>query len=107
MVVTQHNLAEILPHIDPARLDYTEWLNVGMALKDSGYTAAEWDEWSRRDSARYHPGECFHKWDSFRGAALPVTGGTIIQMAREQGWTPPGSGGSYKLEWDATNRRKG
>ena len=30
------DLIEILDHIDPALLDYQEWVNVGMALKDEG-----------------------------------------------------------------------
>ena len=30
------NLLEILEHINPAMLDYQEWVNVGMALKDEG-----------------------------------------------------------------------
>jgi RecA-family ATPase len=94
------DLKEILKHIDPSQLDYTEWCSVGMALKDAGYTASDWDLWSARDTKRYHGGECFKKWDSFRGASVPVTAGTIVQMAKDQGWTPPVSAGSYELEWD-------
>mgnify|MGYP000225917356 FL=1 len=61
------DILEVLEHIDPSRLDYQEWVNVGMALKEEGHTAADWDAWSQRDTGRYHPGECFRKWDSFRG----------------------------------------
>ena len=82
------DLLEILEHVDPAKLDYQEWVNVGMALKDEGYSSDDWDKWSSRDAARYHAGECEKKWRSFCGSASPVTGGTIVQYAKEQGFIP-------------------
>lgn len=91
------DLLEVLQYIDPAMLDYQDWLSVGMALKSEGYECADWDAWSRTDSRRYHPGDCARKWDSFRGSATPITGGTIIQMAREQGWAP--TSGGHALDW--------
>lgn len=81
-------LLEILDHINPAMLDYQEWVNVGMALKDEGYTCKEWDNWSKSDPTRYHAGDCEKKWQSFNGSAAPVTAGTIIQYAKDQGWQP-------------------
>lgn len=80
------NLLEILEHIPPSDLTYDEWTNVGMALKHEGYTAADWDAWSRPD-ARYQPGVCEKKWHTFKGNAEPVTAGTIVQMAKERGLT--------------------
>lgn len=82
------DLISLLNYIDPTMLDYTSWVSVGMALKYEGYTAADWDEWSRRDSGRYHPGECFKKWTTFEGSGIPVTGATITQMAKDNGWMP-------------------
>ncbi len=93
----QAHLLEILQHIDPAVLDYQNWVNVGMALKAEGYDCGAWDEWSRSDSARYHPGDCARKWKSFRGSATPVTGGTIVQLAKEQGWSP--CFGGHEIGW--------
>ena len=94
---TQYDLAEMLEYIDPASLEYQEWVNVGMALKEAGYPCSVWDAWSRNDS-RYHAGECFRKWESFRGTAVPVTAGTIVQMAKDAGWRPAASG--HELDWD-------
>lgn len=91
---------ELLDHIDPSQLDYTEWVNVGMILHDTGYTAADWDNWSRRDAGRYHAGECFKKWGSFSGSSNPVTAGTLVQLAKDQGWVPERSE-SMELAWDA------
>jgi hypothetical protein len=61
----EQNLIEILEYIDPVKLDYQEWVNVGMALKHSGYTAADWDAWSKKTAKRYHPASAFRS-----GAAL-------------------------------------
>lgn len=82
------DLIALLTYIDPAYLSYQEWVNVGMALKYEGYTASDWDEWSKRDMARYHPGECFKKWTTFEGSGTPVTGATITQLAKDNGWVP-------------------
>lgn len=80
------NLSELLEYVDPAMLDYQEWVNVGMALKHEGYTAFDWDQWSQRDGGRYREGECYKKWESFQGTSSPVTGATITQLAKDNGW---------------------
>ena len=96
------DLKLILEYIDPSDCNYQEWVNVGMALKHEGYTAADWDTWSARDGGRYHAGECFKKWSTFVGAGTPVTGGTIVQMAKDRGWTPAlSSDPGYSLDWDS------
>lgn len=97
----ESNIKQMLYYIDPATLNYQEWVNVGMALKHEGYSAWDWEEWSRRDSARYHPGECGSKWETFRedGGSI-VTGGTIYQMAYERGYTPPIKEEAVALGWD-------
>lgn len=94
------DLLDALGHIDPANLSYQEWINVGMGLKEAGYPASAWEDWSRRDPRRYHPGECPRKWETFNGAAGElVTGGTIIKMAMDLGWHPAQT--DYELGWDA------
>lgn len=93
----QNEITALLDYIDPARLDYQQWLNVGMALKLEGLTVDVWEQWSRRDSKRYHSGECSRKWDGFHGSASPVTGATIVQLAKQGGWRP--SAGS-ELDWN-------
>lgn len=99
----QINLLELLPYIPPEECDYSEWVAVGMALKEGGYTAADWDDWSRRDYRRYHSGECEKKWNTFTGSATPVTGGTIVQMAKDRGWHGSrDSGEGYELDWDSS-----
>jgi len=93
------DLIALLEYVDPSYLSYQEWVNVGMALKYEGYTASDWDNWSKRDGGRYHPGECFKKWTSFEGSAVPVTGATITQLAKDNGWLPK-SAHDRELGWD-------
>lgn len=100
----QYNILELLGYIDPAGLDYQGWVNVGMALKEAGYSAADWDRWSMADH-RYRKGECARKWESFRGAAVPITAGTIVQMARANGWRPPRM--DHEIGWDGEIGRAG
>jgi regulatory protein RepA len=100
MAVNKQDLLSILDYIDPSVLEYQDWTNCGMALKDAGYTVADWDRWSQRDFGRYHKGECEKKWETFRGSPKPVGAGTIVQLAREQGWQPERE--SYELDWDST-----
>lgn len=95
----QYDLIEILKHINPSLLDYQEWCSVGMGLKEAGYLASDWDDWSKQDVNRYHKGECFRKWDSFRGTSNPVTAGTIVQMAKDHGWMPERDYG-HELDWN-------
>lgn len=100
---SQFDLLEAIEYINPADLTYQEWVNVGMALQHEGYGVNVWDNWSARDSARYHSGECSQKWRSFRGSNSPVTGGTIVQMARENGWEPEYG---HELNWDDSIREE-
>ena len=88
-----------LKAIDVATLSRADWIAVGMALKEEGYPCSIWDDWSRNDS-RYHPGECEKKWQSFHGNANPVKGGTIVNLAKEHGWTAHAE--DYALGWNDT-----
>lgn len=88
------SLLEALNAIDPSRLNYAEWIEVGMALKAEGHPCSVWDDWSRKDPARYHDGDCDKKWETFEGSG--TTGGTIIHFAQTYGnYTP-----NRDLDWD-------
>lgn len=96
----ENNLIEILNHIPPQSCNYQEWVNVGMALKHEGYSVSVWEDWSASDPARYHSGECQKKWESFQGSSTPVTAGTLVQMAKDRGYSPIYSG-NEALDFDA------
>lgn len=90
-------LLDALDHIHAAELDYKEWAEIGMAIKQAGLPCTVWDTWSAKDPARYHDGECAKKWGSFRGHDTPVTENTIYKMALERGWQgDPG----HELDWN-------
>lgn len=91
-----NDIINALNYIDPAALTYQEWVNVGMALKHEGCSVSVWDNWSRADN-RYHNGECEKKWESFNGASAPVTGATVFQMARQNGYRPEIG---HEMSWD-------
>ena len=95
-----NNILSALKAIDVSTLSRADWIAVGMVLKEEGYPCSIWDDWSRNDK-RYHPGECERKWNSFHGSGTPVKGGTIVQMAKERGWTPFG-GEDGCMNWDDT-----
>lgn len=97
--MSEINLLELLPHINPAMLNYSEWLAVGQALKYEGYAADDWDQWSMADS-RYHPGECQRKWNTFQGSGNPITGGTIVKLAKDHGWKPADHKEDRAIGWD-------
>jgi len=93
------NILESLKYIDVSTLSYQEWVNVGMALKSEGYDCSVWDDWSRNDS-RYKAGECGRKWATFGGSSNPITGATIVQMAKDRGFVAHTFEGDGCLEWD-------
>ena len=96
-----YDLAECLAAIDPASLSYEEWLHAGMALHAEGYGCDVWEAWSRRDTARFREGECAKKWRGFGRSPSEVKGGTLVQMARDAGWSPDGADGRGEaLGWD-------
>lgn len=96
------HLLDALAAVDPARCSYQEWVDVGMALHESGFSWEDWDGWSRRDPARYHEGECERKWAGFgHGMGEHVKSGTVIAMAEAAGWRQPSAGTGEALDWDS------
>lgn len=97
--MNKDNILESLKYIDVASLSYGEWVNIGMALKSEGYDYSVWDNWSRNDT-RYKQGECERKWSSFNGSSNPITGATIVQMAKDRGFAAHVFEGDGCMAWD-------
>lgn len=91
-------IKEALQYIDPVNLDYSEWLQIGMALKDAGATCDIWDSWSKRDSARYVQGETWNKWVSFQDSG--ITEKTLFKMAVDNGYKNSCDYGGHALNWN-------
>ena len=64
---------------------YSQWISVGMALKNGGYECAVWEEWSRQ-SPKFREGECVKKWRSFEERDKPVTLGTLYHWLKEDNY---------------------
>lgn len=79
------DLNKALTYIDPSSLDYHEWVEIGMGLKDAGESCDVWDSWSQGDS-RYRPGDCEKRWSGFKSSG--ITKGTIIKRAIDAGYKP-------------------
>ena len=93
------DLLNALDFIDPSSLNYSEWTNIGMAIKNAGGDWTIWENWSRRDPKRFHPGECEEKWNSFNGSG--ITKNTLFEIAIKNGYRRNdwnGEGG--ELAWD-------
>ena len=97
------DILRTLDHIDPRACDYEEWCDVGMALHAEGFSISDWDAWSARDAARYHPGECEKKWSSF-DTSRGITGGTLVHIAKSKGAKVvyADDGENYVFGWDMT-----
>jgi hypothetical protein len=73
--------------------DLDVWLRVGLALhavSDDDVMLEAWVAWSRH-SGKFTEGECAAMWEKFDRAwpGRRVTLGTLVYMAREDGWRPP------------------
>ena len=91
-------LLSALQAVPASQCSYDEWLQVGMALHGEGFDCSVWEHWSQSDS-RYKAGDCERRWTGFGRSAESVTGGTIIHMARQNGWNPENAR-NVRIEWD-------
>lgn len=76
----RQNILKALEALDPSKLTYDEWKDVGMALKAEGFPCSLWDTWSSPDP-RYKVGVCDKKWDTFKSTG--IAGGTIVYLAKQ------------------------
>jgi len=97
----ESKILDALKYIPVSELTYLDWVKVGAALKSEGFDCSVWDDWSKNDS-RYKPGECEKKWRTFSGSSTPITGATIVQMAKDNGFIASVFNGKEMcLEWDS------
>ena len=84
----ERDVVEALRYIPPD-VSYTEWRDIGMAIKDGCGSAgfAIWDEWSSRGQ-KYKGSQTTRKmWDSFRGQGIHL--GTLFHHAFAHGYVRP------------------
>lgn len=81
---SESDIVNILTYI-PADCEYSEWIHIGMAIKDYGLPFSVWDSWSSR-GGKYQQHEMIAKWNSFSGNGIGI--GTLIHTAKQNGWKP-------------------
>ena len=83
-------IAECLNQINPASLQYDEWLQIGAAIKHEGGSVDLWDTWSQSDK-RYRANDCQSRWSGLDKGQSSVTVATVVKLCKDQGGTPPRS----------------
>ena len=86
-----------LDYIDPNDLDYNQWLSVITAGKVAGLSWQKVDLWSQRGGVRYTEGEIESRWD---GLHLDVSWGAVVNLAKQNGYTPPPRAKRYTINPD-------
>lgn len=89
--VTDDELRSIASYINVSGMDYHGWAEVGMALHHTTGGAdlglELWDQISSTtDPERYGVGVCHRKWHTFGKSTVNVTLGTLIHLARSNGY---------------------
>lgn len=83
------SILQALDAIDPSTLSYSDWIHVGMGLKEasSDYPEITWktfDDWSFKDPKRYIEGDCEKRWNSFQSEG--ITRNTVFSLAYMSGF---------------------
>ena len=82
------DLVQALDYVPASTLDYHEWIEVGMGIKDAGYDVSVWDDWSRFRSM------------APRGSQLMSINAFIAQG---HGRSTDGSSNPYADGWEVTD----
>ena len=82
----EDEIQAVIKGLAPTRANsYSQWIAVGMALKNGGHECSVWDEWSRQ-SDKFCEGECAKKWNGFTAQEKPVTLGTLYHWLKEDNY---------------------
>lgn len=85
--ITDNDIKAMLSYYPNNDLHYDAWVECGMAIHHAtnGTGFDIWLEWSST-SDKHDPRSMEKKWHSFGKSARPVTIGTIIHHAKQNGW---------------------
>lgn len=89
MSISDDTLRSMLDSIDCYDA-YEDWVHVGMALHHAtdGNGVDLWRDWSAK-SAKYDESQIDHRWHGFGKSNNPITVGTLIKLAKDNGWIEP------------------
>lgn len=83
---SDEEVIRMLNVLDP-NCNRQDWLEIGMALQDGGYSFELFDSWSSGSATKYSPNDCAKTWMSFKPAG-GITMGTLVAKAKLNGWKP-------------------
>lgn len=83
---SNEDVEDMLSFIDPD-VFYDEWVSIGMALQDGGFSFAMFNNWSAKGSKYKGQKDCDFHWKSFNPGS-GITMGTLVSFAMTQGWKP-------------------
>lgn len=88
--VSMEDVAAMVKSIPNADLHYDDFIEIGMAIHQAtnGEGFLIWDEWAQQ-SAKYDAAHMSYKWHSFGKSSNPVTIGTLIYHAEQNGYIKP------------------
>lgn len=89
-VITEKEIKTYLSYVPNIDLEYDEWVEVGMIIHESlsGDGFDLWSDWSST-STKHDSNSMEYKWHSFGKNPSKVTIGTLIQKAKENGYSEP------------------
>ena len=97
------NIKDVLSYIDPS-CSHDDWIKVGMALKEDGYSYDVFRDWSSQSKEKFSERDCLNAWMSFKKTGISI--GTLIWMAQSNGYTSPDNkyyeenGKQYKIRME-------
>ena len=88
--VSLEEVVDMVKSINNEDLHYDDFIEIGMAIHQAtnGEGFFIWDEWAQK-SAKYQPDQMSYKWHSFGKSSNPVTIGTLIYHAEQNGYVKP------------------
>lgn len=86
--LSNSQISEMMEYIPNNDDDYDHWIMVGMALNEAGADYLEWVKWSSK-SPKHDEKQMLYKWNSFGKNPNRYSLGTLIYLAKENGYTLP------------------
>lgn len=86
--LSNSQISEMMEYIPNNDDDYDHWIMVGMALNEAGADYLEWVKWSSK-SPKHEEKQMLYKWNSFGKNPNRYSLGTLIYLAKENGYTLP------------------
>ena len=97
--VSIENAKHVLSFV-PRDLPYMDWRNVGMGIKSAGLPVSVFQEWSKgqrlNSKGVWVSEDCHAHWNRYNSTG--ITWGSVVHIAKQNGYTPPRKRKPVKLQ---------